>query len=385
MTRIAAPWLTADATQSVFDALEAGGNKVFAVGGCVRNTLLNVPVSDIDMATDAKPEETIRLAASAGLRAIPTGMDHGTITLVAGGESFEITTFRRDVATDGRRAVVAFSKSAEEDAHRRDFTINALYADRNGDVIDPVGGLNDIAVRRVRFIDDAGQRIREDFLRTLRYFRFFAWYGDPEQGLDPDALDAIAQELEGLGSLSRERVGAEMLKLLAAPDPCMALGAMEQTGAMAALLGGGQARDVFALTHWERHLGVAPDPLVRLSALGLPEAARSLRLSKAQSKRLASYQDAVEGTMSAAELAYRHGAVMALQMLGLRAARLEMPPLPDALADIARGASAEFPLTAADLMPAYQGPALGARLRALEAAWIASGFQLDRAGLLSHD
>ena len=238
MTKINADWLSSKVTQRVFSLLGDAGYAVYAVGGCVRNTLLDAPVHDIDLSTSARPEVVMKLAETAGLRAVPTGIEHGTVTVISGGEPYEITTFRRDVETDGRRAVVTFSDSIEEDALRRDFTMNALYADAAGVVHDPVVGLPDLEARRVRFIEDADQRIREDYLRSLRYFRFCAWYGDPTDGFDADALDAIARNLDGLATLSRERVGSEVLKLLAAPDPAPAIAIMRATGVLGQVLPG---------------------------------------------------------------------------------------------------------------------------------------------------
>ena len=199
--------------------LEQDGAQALFVGGCVRNTLLGAPVADIDIATDALPERVMDLSAKAGLKAVPTGIDHGTVTVVSEGVPHEITTFRRDVETDGRRAVVVFSKDVAEDAARRDFTMNALYATPDGEIVDPLNGLPDLEARRVRFIGTASHRIQEDHLRSLRFFRFHAWYGDPAGGMDAEALAAIAENLEGLSVLSRERIGAEMLKLLSAQIP----------------------------------------------------------------------------------------------------------------------------------------------------------------------
>ena len=238
MERIDAVWLKSRATQTVFALLEDAGHQVFAVGGCVRNALLGAPVRDVDLSTDAHPERVLGLAISAGLQAIPTGISHGTVTVLSDGVAFEVTTFRRDVETDGRRAVVAFSDRIEDDARRRDFTMNALYCDRSGKLRDPLGGYPDLVSRRVRFIDDANARIREDYLRSLRYFRFHAWYGDPGEGFDPDALDAIARNVDGLNSLSEERVGAEMKRLLEATDPAPAVAGMRVTGVLPALLPG---------------------------------------------------------------------------------------------------------------------------------------------------
>ncbi|MFN3525608.1 MAG: CCA tRNA nucleotidyltransferase, partial [Paracoccus sp. (in: a-proteobacteria)] len=215
--------LSDPALTRVLRALTADGARVWLVGGAVRNALLDEPVDDVDLATDATPDRVIRLAGAAGLRAVPTGIDHGTVTLVAGGQGFEVTTLRRDVATDGRHATVAFSTDLAEDAARRDFTINALYADPQGRVIDPMSGLSDLAARRLRFVGDAGARIREDYLRILRFFRFLARYG---READPQAVAACAALKDGLSRIARERIGAEMKKLLAAPAPGTAVALM---------------------------------------------------------------------------------------------------------------------------------------------------------------
>jgi poly(A) polymerase len=382
MTGIDEPWLRDPATQAVCAVLTNGGAQALFVGGCVRNALLGVAVSDIDIATDAEPDRVIALARAAGIKAVPTGIAHGTVTLVAGGIGHEVTTFRRDIETDGRRAVIAYATRVEDDAARRDFTMNAIYARPDGTILDPLGGLPDLRARRVRFIGVADDRIREDFLRSLRYFRFHAWYGDADQGFDPDALDAIARNLDGLGQLSRERVGAEMLKLLAAPDPAPSLAAMRSAGALGRLLPGADDRLLAALVHLEEQAGTAPDPLRRLVVLGGVDVADTLRLSRAQARRLDQMQDAAAGTTGAGELGYRLGLVAARDVLLLRAALLGGPLDGIAMAQAETGAAAKFPVAAADLMPALTGAALGQRLAALETLWIASGFALTRAALL---
>jgi poly(A) polymerase len=381
MTRIDQPWLEDPATRRVCAALTIDGAAAYFVGGCVRNALLGAPVSDLDIATDATPETVITLAKRAGVKAIPTGIEHGTVTLVQSGIPFEVTTFRKDVATDGRRAVVAFSTDIAEDAQRRDFTMNALYAAPDGTVVDPLNGLKDLNARNVRFIGDATARIREDYLRSLRYFRFHAWYGDHSEGFDPEALSAIASNLDGLAQLSRERVTAELLKLLSASDPAPSVAAMRQTGVLAALLPGSDDRALAPLIHLEN--GLAPNPLRRLGALGGSTLSDALRLSKQQQGRLALMREAAESMTAVAELAFRHGIDVARDIALLRAALLEQPVSPLLEADLELGGSATFPVAARDLMPEYAGPALGKALRRLEAEWIASGFTLDRETLLS--
>ncbi|SDD65569.1 CCA tRNA nucleotidyltransferase [Ruegeria marina] len=379
--RITDPWLTHKATQAVCRALTDAGAQALFVGGCVRNALLGAPVSDIDITTDARPERVIELAETAGIKAVPTGIEHGTVTLVEGGIPHEVTTFRRDVETDGRRAVVAFSDSLHEDAARRDFTMNALYARPDGTILDPLGGLPDLHARRVRFIGNATDRIREDYLRSLRYFRFHAWYGDEGAGFDAEALAAITANLEGLSRLSRERVGAELLKLLAAPDPASAVATMRTIGVLARILPGADDRALAPLMHLEGDL--SPDPIRRLAALGEPELMENLRLSKAQMTMLARLRAAASGTAGPGELGHELGFDAARDALLLRAALLEMPFDPACLTEVEHGARAVFPISAKDLMPAYSGKALGEKLAQLKRRWIVSGFTLDRAALLS--
>ncbi len=384
MTRIAADWLSNPTTQRVLAMLTGAGHSAFAVGGCVRNTLLGAPVSDVDIATDARPDRVQALARGAGLRTIPTGIDHGTITVLVKGQPFEITTFRKDIATDGRRATVAFADDPETDAHRRDFTMNALYADASGAVLDPVGGLPDLHARRLRFIDDPAARIREDYLRILRFFRFHAWYGDPAGGLDPAALAAIAANLDGLERLSRERIGAEITKLLAAPDPAPAGAAMQQSGALGRILPGADSRALAPLVQLEtgQTPAVRPDAIRRLAALGGENLPEALRLSRADARRLALLRDLTAAAATAEEIAWRHGAGTAIDTALLRAALLETP-LPEDLVRRAENAARQrFPLRAADLADRHQGPALGRALKAAERRWIDSGFRLSREDLL---
>ena len=380
--KITGDWITARPTQSVCAMLTGAGHQALFVGGCVRNAVLGAPVGDIDIATDARPERVIELAGAAGLKPVPTGLEHGTITVVSDHIPHEVTTFRKDVQTFGRHAVVAFADDLHADARRRDFTMNALYAQPDGTVIDPLGGLDDLHARRVRFIEDPAQRIREDYLRILRFFRFHAWYGDAGNGLDAEGLAACAANLDGLATLSRERVGAEMLKLLDAPDPAPSVAAMQAAGVLHAVLPGADARALAPLVHLESETNMAPEPIRRLAALGAGDVAERLRLSKPQARRLTLLRQMATGTMQAAELGYRHGMTDGAYILLLRAALLETPLAPDMQDDLARGAAARFPVTAADLMPGLSGPALGQRLADLERRWIASGFSLTREDLL---
>ncbi|MGI3169752.1 CCA tRNA nucleotidyltransferase [Pseudooceanicola sp. C21-150M6] len=378
--RIAGAWLSHPGTQDVCRMLTAAGFRALFVGGCVRDALIGRPVGDIDIATDARPEDVVRLAGAAGLRAVPTGIDHGTVTVIAEGRPHEITTFRRDIETDGRHATVAFSTDVAEDAARRDFTMNALYATPDGEIVDPLGGLADLEARRLRFVGAAEARIEEDYLRILRFFRFHAWYGDPAEGPDPDALAAIAVATEGLDGLSRERVGQEIRKLLSAPDPSQAVALMRQTGVLSQILPGAEDRALAPLIHLEQapEIMCPPDPMRRLAVLGPEAPGPALRLSKDDLRGYDLMRDGMASSMSAAELGYRFGRDRAESILLLRWAIFEMLPQPEDIMQAGLGARAKFPVTARDLMPGYSGPALGARLAELEHRWIASGFALTR-------
>ncbi|MCB2138044.1 MAG: CCA tRNA nucleotidyltransferase [Rhodobacteraceae bacterium] len=379
--KIAGEWIEAAHVQQVLHMLTDAGHQAFLVGGCVRNALLGQPVADIDISTDAMPERVVALAGATGLKAVPTGIEHGTITVIAEGVGHEITTFRRDVETDGRRAVVAFSTRIEDDAARRDFTMNALYADATGAVVDPMGGLADLWARRVRFVGDADERIREDLLRILRFFRFHAWYGDPEEGLDADGLAACAANSAGIETLSRERIGHEMRRLLAAPDPSQSVAAMQATGILARVLPGADARALAPLVHLEPPY--APDWIRRLCVLGGTGHADGLRLSRAEARRAETLAAALAVGESAAVTAYRHGAEIARDVVLVMAASAGTEPPAGWEDRVAQGTTAVFPVASGDLMPVFSGAALGARLRELEERWIASGFELSREQLLA--
>lgn len=367
-------------------------HRALVVGGAVRNALLGMPVEDIDIATDARPERVVDLARAAGLKPVPTGIEHGTVTVVAEGRGYEVTTFRRDVETDGRRAVVAFSDRIEEDAARRDFTMNALYAAPSGEVLDPVGGLPDLAARRLRFVGDPDCRIAEDYLRILRFFRFHAWYGRPGAA-DPAALAACARGAEGLARISRERIGAEMRKLLSAPDPVEALRLMEEAGVLARVLPGAGADGLAALEAVAPGGAAGPGAVcprtpedisakkrdwpLRLAALGADDPAGALRLSRAEAR----VQEDLRSDLPLAEAAYRLGAARAVQLAALRASRGEALRA-DWREQIAFAARQVLPISAADLSDRLSGPALGRGLRAAEAAWIEGGFVVPAPALV---
>lgn len=378
------PWLTAPQTVAVLEALEARGGEGRFVGGCVRDALVGRLVADIDIATALKPETVVEAVRAAGLKAIPTGIEHGTVTVVSGGRPFEVTTLRRDVTTDGRRATVAFTEDWAEDAGRRDFRLNALYADRTGVVFDPTGeGLADALAGRIVFVGEPDRRIREDYLRILRFFRFRAWFGKGEP--DAAALEACARLKDGLEQLSAERVSSELLKLLAAPEPRAAVHLMAETGVLEKVLPWAHSGRLFLPM-----IRISGDPVLRLSSL-LPEdgeivreAAQRLRLSNAQKARLVEAladDEAVEPGMSEA------AARAALYRLGRQAFRDRLARAWAAAPGRAEEAGAlnaladgwtrpQFPISGADLKAAglAPSPAMGRILAALEAWWVDEDF-----------
>ncbi|MFL4469353.1 CCA tRNA nucleotidyltransferase [Tateyamaria armeniaca] len=375
------PFLNNPSALALCEVLERAGHKALFVGGCVRNAVMGLPATDIDIATDATPRRVTEVTEAAGYRAVPTGVAHGTVTVVVDGHSFEVTTFRRDVDTDGRRAVVAFSENIEDDARRRDFTMNAIYADRAGRLVDPLNGLPDLRAGHVRFIEDAGQRIREDYLRTLRFFRFHAYYASPDLGWDADALAGIAANLDGLQTLSAERVGAEMIKLLSAPDPAPALAVMAQTGVLSSILPGADPTFVAPVVHLEQSVGADPDPMTRLAALGGEDAVNRLRLSRSDQKCLEQVRAQSTSLLGARAIGHVAGVRAGVGAILLRAALSNTAVSVSSVDAVTEGAKKEFPIKASDL-PNLQGKALGDRLAALKQDWLASDLAKSKNALL---
>ena len=388
------PWFNAAETRAVLDAL--GGEARF-VGGCVRNALLGAPVDDIDIATPLLPHEVMRRIAAAGLHAVPTGIEHGTITAVANHKPFEITTLRRDVSTDGRRATVAFTQDWNEDAQRRDFTMNALYADRGGQVFDTVGGIADLQARRVRFIGDAATRIAEDYLRILRLFRFHAWYGNGE--IDAVGLSACAAAKAQIKTLSGERIQKEMLKLCAAEHPVPVLRTMAASGILGEVLPGALKFERFErLCRIDADQFFDADGLLRLGALlgdqaQAGEVATRWRLSNNDRDRLSDMLGEpvkVVSYLSVQEVQralYRFGARPFKDWVRLRWAEDAKPSNGiQWRALLALGDSwvrPVFPLKGPDAMAAGvpHGPLVGKVLGEVEAWWVENGFTDDKFSL----
>jgi poly(A) polymerase len=391
-------WLVRPETRAVFTALKARGFEARAVGGAVRNALLGRPVVDIDIATPARPEEVIAAVEAAGLTAVPTGLAHGTVTVIADHVPLEVTTLREDVETHGRRATVAFTGDWAADARRRDFTLNALYCSADGQVFDPLSGYADLAARRVRFIGAARERIREDYLRILRFFRLTAEHGAGAP--DTEGLAACVRERDGLARLSGERVRAEFLRLLAAPRGPELVEWMHGYGLLALVLGAAP-RPVLLdrLAAIEAGLGLAADAILRLAALAVEVAEDAdrlrdrLRLSNEEHARLAraAARDPrigpAEPEAAARACLYTIGAAAYRDLVLVAWARAGADPrepswrrhftLPG------RWQPPRFPLSGSDVMalgvPA--GPRVGQLLREVEAWWIAGDFAANEAAL----
>jgi poly(A) polymerase len=388
-----APWLRSGPAARVLGLLDANGEEARVVGGAVRNALLKLPIGDIDIATTALPTEVMRRAKAAGIKSVPTGIEHGTVTLVVDGQPFEVTTLREDAETFGRKAKVAFGRDWARDAERRDFTINGLSVDAGGVIHDHVGGHDDLVARRVRFIGDPGRRIAEDHLRILRFFRIHAAYGSGE----PDRAGYLAciAGRAGLATLSAERVRMEMLKLMIAQGAAGALVAMADGGLLLSIFGGVAYLGPFAaMVAAERALGLEADPVRRLGALAVAvtEDARRLavrlRLTNNETRALDSmghrwWRLAGMDEATARRRLYRLGADRYRDRLMLAWARAggespsarwrELATLPE------RWSAPKFPLKAADFVARgiAEGPALGHVLKLAEDAWLAADFPLD--------
>jgi poly(A) polymerase len=393
-----AAWLTSGALPKLLAVLDRDGEEARAVGGAVRNALLGAPVLEVDVATTAVPDEVVKRVTAAGFKAVPTGIEHGTVTVVIDKHPFEVTTLRKDVETYGRHAKVEFGRDWKADAERRDFTINALSATRDGAVYDYAGGLEDLVHNRVRFIGNPAKRIEEDYLRILRFFRFHAAYGAGHP--DTAGLAACIAARKGLDQLSRERVRMELLKLLVAPHATATLAVMAHAGLLLLVLGGvPYLADFENVAKVETATGTSPDAVRRLGALGVVIAEdaerlwQRLRLTNNEHERLASMAEGWRrisptfGEYAARALLYRLSPQHFTDHALLGWARSEANAHDVKWRELAtlpqRWAAPEFPLKAADFMKRglAQGPALGAALAAAERAWIAAGFTQERRAL----
>jgi poly(A) polymerase len=396
--KLDAAWLREGAVARLLSILSSDGEEARVVGGAVRNALLGEPINEIDIATTAVPDEVVRRAQAAGFKPVPTGIAHGTVTVVVDGHPFEVTTLRQDVETYGRHAKVAFGRDWRADAERRDFTINALSASADGTIYDYVGGLDDLAARRVRFIGEPRARIEEDYLRILRFFRFHAGYGQGEP--DREALHACILGRAGLDKLSRERVRMELMKLLVAPRATPTLVVMSEVGLLLQVLGGVPYLAGFEMmAKVEAAAGLAPDPVQRLGGLAVAVAedaerlSERLRLSNSEHERIAVMGahwrrfSPAAGEKAARALLYALKPQSYTDCALLAWARAQTSAHDEAWRNLVllpqQWTAPVFPIRAADLIARGMtpGPALGEALRAAEQAWIAADFPLEQAAL----
>jgi len=393
------PWIISKDIQRIFSALPEGTLRF--VGGCVRNALLGEPVRDIDLACQLEPIEVQSTLKIAGIKTVPTGIEHGTVTAVVDEKPFEITSLRKDIETDGRRAIVSFTQDWVEDAQRRDFTINALYADTDGHIYDPTGrGLADIEKRTLHFVGEADARVQEDYLRILRFFRFLAWYGGKAK-VDAQALKACRDNRRGLKKVSTERIWTEYKRLLEAPDPQRALRIMLTNDILDMLFP--EASNIEGLEKMvglESREGLTPDPMLRIMSMsGRDEFAlagfcKRLKTSKAERRRLLGWAgdrtsfDPREDERNKKIAIFHAGQDVALDRLIIRAAGEEDTVMATrwiALHEFAKDWDIpEFPLKGRDLKSAglKDGPEIGTKLAALKALWVRSGFTADKARLI---
>ncbi len=388
-------WLSGGGLPRLLAVLDTNGEEARVVGGAVRNALLEIPAHEIDVATTAVPQEVVKRVEAAGFKAVPTGIEHGTVTVVIDKHPFEVTTLRKDVETYGRHAKVEFGRDWKADAERRDFTINAFSATRDGTVYDYVGGLGDLADKRVRFIGDPAKRIAEDYLRILRFFRFHAAYGTSGHP-DPAGLAACISGRDGLDQLSRERVRMEMMKLVVARHAVPTLIAMADAGLLLRVLGGASYLGPFEnLAKAEQAAGLKVDSVRRLGALGVGVSEdgerlfQRMRLSSAEHERLVSMGDRwwrispQHGEQQARALLYRIEPERFTDRALLAWARspegAESKPWHSLVTLPERWTAPSFPLKAADFQKrgVAPGPALGEAMRAAEEAWIAADFPND--------
>lgn len=391
------PWLSADAVQSVFAALEQDGDQARIIGGAVRNALLDIPLVDLDFATTATPDIVAARSLAAGFKVVPTGLDHGTQTVIAGGHSFEVTTLREDIETDGRHAVVRFGRDWVADANRRDFTVNTLSVDAKGTVYDPLGGYDDMLAGRIRFVGEPDKRIAEDRLRILRFFRFHARYGKGD--LDSDGLSASIRGRGGLRGLSAERIGQEMRRIASASGASVALATMQDSGILPIVLGGvGYIGNLRRLQEFEAFVGASPSVALRLAAIGCRIEEDVLRLVGRM--RLANAErDRMRGAIAAAgwflsspddkaarralyrlgDEAYRDGVALAFAWNKGPADLFwrDLFALPD------HWNAPSFPLGGRDVHneTSLRGPAVGVLLKAVEDWWVDNDFVPDEAAL----
>jgi len=381
--QINSEWIKSKSLQNILKIFKKADHNAYLVGGCVRNSILNLPVNDIDISTDAKPEETLDLFKTGSFKATPTGFSHGTVTVVSEGIPYQITTMRSDQNTDGRHANVSFSDNITADAERRDFTINALYADPTGKIIDPIEGLKDFQPLKIKFIGNANNRIQEDYLRILRFFRFHAQFSDLVEDFERDALDAIKDNKNSLKFLSKERVWNELQKILLSKDPSRALLEMSKIGVLEKISINRGIKSIKNLISIEEKMGIKPEAIRRLVALTRDTEIKSLNLSRKEARKFSLLKSLLEKNFDPAELVYQFNKEIAQSMLAIstfnQGAKLNLIDV----TKIEKACLYPCPISGAHLSKYMSGEDVGVKLKEAQSIWIKSNFKSDSAKILS--
>ena len=381
--QINSEWIKNKSLQNILKILKKADHNAYLVGGCIRNSILNFPVNDIDISTDAKPQETLDLFNIGSFKATPTGFSHGTVTVVSGGIPYQITTMRSDQNTDGRHADVSFSDNITEDAERRDFTINALYADPNGKIIDPIGGLKDFRPLKIKFIGNANNRIQEDYLRILRFFRFHAQFSEFVIDFEQDALDAIKNNQNSLKLLSKERVWNEFQKILLSKNPSRALLEMSKIGILEKVSIDGGIKNIKNLISIEEKMGIEPEAIRRLVAITRNTEKTSLNLSRKEARKFSLLKSLLGKKFDLAELVYQFNKEIAQSVLAIYTFNQgEKLKLSD-VAKIEKACLYPCPISGAHLSKYMSGEDVGIKLKEAQRVWIKSNFKSDAAKILN--
>ena len=381
--QINSEWIKNKVTQNILKIFEGADHNAYLVGGCIRNSILNIPVTDIDISTDATPQQTVDLFNRENFKVAPTGFSHGTVTVISEGIPYQITTMRSDQNTDGRHADVVFSDDIKKDAERRDFTINALYADSTGKIINPIGGLEDFNPLAIKFIGDPNNRIQEDYLRILRFFRFHAQFSELVTQFDKVALDAIKKNQDGLKKLSKERIWSELKKILSTSNPARSLYKMSQLGILEIILENKNVHNIKRFNLIEKKMGLEPEPIRRLVAITENTDDTFLNLSRKEAKKFSLLKGLLKKKHDPAELVYQFNREIAQSVLAIYTFYMgEKLRLSD-IKKIEKACLFPCPITGAQISKYMDGPAVGIKIKEAQRAWIKSNFKSDEAKILS--
>jgi len=381
--QINSEWIKNKVTQNILKIFEGADHNAYLVGGCIRNSILNIPVTDIDISTDATPQQTLDLFNRENFKVAPTGFSHGTVTVISEGIPYQITTMRSDQNTDGRHADVVFSDDIKKDAERRDFTINALYADSTGKIINPIGGLEDFNPLAIKFIGDPNNRIQEDYLRILRFFRFHAQFSELVTQFDKVALDAIKKNQDGLKKLSKERIWSELKKILSTSNPARSLYKMSQLGILEIILENKNVHNLKRFNLIEKKMGLEPEPIRRLVAITENNEDTFLNLSRKEAKKFSLLKGLLKKKHDPAELVYQFNREIAQSVLAIytfyKGEKLRLSDIKK----IEKACLFPCPITGAQISKYMDGPAVGIKIKEAQRAWIKSNFKSDEAKILS--